>query len=60
MHPLQLHYHDKNTIDTPSKLELSASHKHSFGFEKLTTLVPIIFESGPWGCESGSTLYNIT
>ena len=50
MQPLQLLYHGKNTFDTPSKLELSMSHKHSLGIEKVTTVVPFIFESNPWVC----------
>mgnify|MGYP001794607022 FL=1 len=48
MQPLQLLYHGKNTFDTPSKLELSMSHKHPLGVEKVTTLVHFIFESNPW------------
>ena len=27
MHPLQLLYHGKNTFETPSKLDLSESHR---------------------------------
>ena len=40
--------HGKNLFDTPSKLELSISHKHPLGVEKVTTLVPSIFESNHW------------
>ena len=38
MQPLQLLYQGKNIFDTPSKLELSLSHKHPLGVEKVTTL----------------------
>ena len=56
MQPLQLLYHGKNTFDTPSKLELSMSHKHPLGVEKVTTLVHFIFESNPWGAKSENEL----
>ena len=49
MQPHQLLYHGKNSFDTLSKLELSMSQKHPLGVEKVTTLVPFILESNPWG-----------
>ena len=48
MQPLQLFYHFKNTFETHSKFELSVSHSHPLGVEKMTTLAPLIFESNLW------------
>ena len=46
--PVQLLYNGKNTFVTPSKLELKMSQNHPLGVQKVTTLVPFIFESNPW------------
>ena len=36
------------TLATPSKLKLKMSHKEPLGVEKVTTLVPFIFQFKPW------------
>ena len=46
--PVQLLYNGKNTFVTPSKLKLKMSQNHPLGVDKVTTLVPFIFESNPW------------